>query len=151
MRSVGLENHRFSPKSFHSSSEHVIVIDSVSSGHATTSSHSSNLATHVRPGNVERPYGCPSCHKKFVHESDLRRHAVIHTRKRTFSCTLCEKSFVCASHLQVHQNVHTGEKPFSCAQCGRRFSHSSNLKRHQNVYNKIHENSLKIYVQLYSY
>ena len=32
MRSVGLENHRFSPKSFHSSSEHVIVIDSVSSG-----------------------------------------------------------------------------------------------------------------------
>uniref|UniRef100_A0A673Y4J0 Zinc finger protein 213-like n=1 Tax=Salmo trutta TaxID=8032 RepID=A0A673Y4J0_SALTR len=32
MRSVGLENHRFSPKEFHSSSEHVIVIDSVSSG-----------------------------------------------------------------------------------------------------------------------
>ncbi|XP_038837721.1 uncharacterized protein LOC120035035 [Salvelinus namaycush] len=32
MRSVGLENLRFSPKSFHSSSEHVIVIDSVSSG-----------------------------------------------------------------------------------------------------------------------
>uniref|UniRef100_A0A8K9X5L3 C2H2-type domain-containing protein n=1 Tax=Oncorhynchus mykiss TaxID=8022 RepID=A0A8K9X5L3_ONCMY len=238
MRSVGLENHRFSPKSFHSSSEHVIVIDSVSSvqqvdidwgqvgtattpqdnrtgntqgegvfnrnspmnhhdsmrdnttqlvspsfrpseintemhlgtgeankdswcslaslqrhsaipgirvqqpAHtslpvchfrpsATTSSHSSNLATDVSPGTVERPYGCPSCHKTFVQESDLRRHAVIHTRKRTFSCTLCEKSFVCASHLQVHQNVHTGEKPFSCAQCGRRFSHSSNLNRHQ--------------------
>ncbi|XP_045578900.1 zinc finger protein 773 isoform X6 [Salmo salar] len=249
MRSVGLENHRFSPKSFHSSSEHVIVIDSVSSGQqvdrdfewgqvgtgttpqingtgnkqgvggfnrnapmirpvypdsmrdnttllvspgfrpseintgmhlgtgnareankdswcslaslhrdseipgiriqqpahtslpvghfrpsATTSSHSSNLATDVTPGTVERPYGCPSCHKKFVHESDLRRHAVIHTRKRTFSCTLCEKSFVCASHLQVHQNVHTGEKPFSCAHCGRRFSHSSNLNRHQKLH-----------------
>uniref|UniRef100_A0A673VW94 C2H2-type domain-containing protein n=1 Tax=Salmo trutta TaxID=8032 RepID=A0A673VW94_SALTR len=246
MRSVGLENHRFSPKSFHSSSEHVIVIDSVSSGQqvdrdlewgqvgtattpqdngtgnkqgvgvfnrnapmirsvhpdsmrdnttllvspsfrpseintgmhlgtgkageankdswcslaslhrhseipgrgaqqpahaslpvchfrpsATTSSHSNNLATDVRPGTVERPYGCPTCHKKFVHESELRRHAVIHTRKRSFSCTLCEKSFVCASHLQMHLNVHTGEKPFSCAQCGRRFSHSSNLKRHQ--------------------
>uniref|UniRef100_A0A8C7GTR3 C2H2-type domain-containing protein n=1 Tax=Oncorhynchus kisutch TaxID=8019 RepID=A0A8C7GTR3_ONCKI len=243
MRSVGLENHRFSPKSFHSSSEHVIVIDSVSSvqqvdidfecgqvgtattpddngtgnkqgvgvfnrnapmirtesmrdnmtqlvspgfrpseintemhlgtgeankdswcslaslqrhseipgirvqqpAHtslpvchfrpsATTSSHSSNLATDVSPGTVERPYGCPSCHKTFVQESDLRRHAVIHTRKRTFSCTLCEKSFVCASHLQVHQNVHTGEKPFSCAQCGRRFSHSSNLNRHQKLH-----------------
>ncbi|XP_064782743.1 uncharacterized protein LOC135507110 isoform X8 [Oncorhynchus masou masou] len=246
MRSVGLENHRFSPKSFHSSSEHVIVIDSVSSGQqvdidlewgqvgtastpqvnvtgnnqgvggfnrnapmnhhdsmrdnttqlvspgfrpseinsemhldtgnageankdswcslaslqrhseipgirvqqpahtslpvchfrpsATTSSHSSNLATDVSPGTVERPYGCPSCHKTFVQESDLRRHAVIHTRKRTFSCTLCEKSFVCASHLQVHQNVHTGEKPFSCAQCGRRFSHSSNLNRHQKLH-----------------
>uniref|UniRef100_A0AAZ3PFV3 C2H2-type domain-containing protein n=1 Tax=Oncorhynchus tshawytscha TaxID=74940 RepID=A0AAZ3PFV3_ONCTS len=243
MRSVGLENHRFSPKSFHSSSENVIVIDSVSSvqqvdrdfewgqvstattpddngsgnkqgvgvfnrnapmihtesmrdnmtqlvspgfrpseintemhlgtgeankdswcslaslqrhseipgirvqqpAHtslpvchfrpsATTSSHSSNLATDVSPGTVERPYGCPSCHKTFVHESDLRRHAVIHTRKRTFSCTLCEKSFVCASHLQVHQNVHTGEKPFSCAQCGRRFSHSSNLNRHQKLH-----------------
>uniref|UniRef100_A0A4W5QHG3 C2H2-type domain-containing protein n=1 Tax=Hucho hucho TaxID=62062 RepID=A0A4W5QHG3_9TELE len=249
MRSVGLENHRFSPKSFHSSSEHVIVIDSVSSGQqvdrdlecgqvgtattqqvngtenrqgvgmferntpmihpvhpesmrdnttqlvspsfrpseintgmhlgtgkageankaswcslaslhrhseisgrgvqqpaqaslpvchfrpsTTTSSHSNNLATDVRPGTVERPYGCPTCHKKFVHESDLRRHAFIHTRKRSFSCTLCEKSFVCASHLQMHQNVHTGEKPFSCAQCGRRFSHSSNLKRHQKLH-----------------
>uniref|UniRef100_A0A4W5Q7B9 C2H2-type domain-containing protein n=1 Tax=Hucho hucho TaxID=62062 RepID=A0A4W5Q7B9_9TELE len=92
---------------------------------ATTSSHSSNLATHVRPGTVERPYGCPSCHKKFVHESDLRHHMVIHTRKRVFACTLCEKSFVSPSKLQVHQNVHTGEKPFSCAQCGR-----SNLATH---------------------
>uniref|UniRef100_A0AAZ3SL34 C2H2-type domain-containing protein n=1 Tax=Oncorhynchus tshawytscha TaxID=74940 RepID=A0AAZ3SL34_ONCTS len=249
MRSVGLENHRFSPKSFHSSSENVIVIDSVSSGqqvdrdlewgqvgtattqqvngtgnrqgvgvfernapmirpvhpesmrdntmqlvspgfrpseintgmhldtgnageankaswcslasfhrhseipgrgaqqpaHAslpfchfrpstTTSCHSNNLATDITPGTIERPYGCPTCHKKFVHESDLRRHVAIHTRKRSFSCTLCEKSFVCASHLQMHLNVHTGEKPFSCAQCGRRFSHSSNLKRHQKLH-----------------
>ncbi|XP_042172981.1 zinc finger protein 550 isoform X4 [Oncorhynchus tshawytscha] len=249
MRSVGLENHRFSPKSFHSSSEHVIVIDSVSSGQqvdrdfewgqvgtsttpqvngsgnkqgvggfnrnapsihpvhhksmrdntmqlvspgfrpteintstrldagntgeankaslrslpslhrhseipgrgaqqpahtslpvghfrpsATTSSHSSNLANHIRPGTIERPYGCPSCHKKFVHESDLLQHVVIHTRKRVFACTLCEKSFVSPSKLQVHQNVHTGEKPFSCAQCGRRFSQSSNLNRHQKLH-----------------
>ncbi|XP_064859791.1 gastrula zinc finger protein XlCGF53.1-like [Oncorhynchus nerka] len=243
MRSVGLENHRFSPKSFHSSSEHVIVIDSVSSGQqvdrdfewcqvgtatapqdngtenkqgvgvfnrnapmnhhdsmrdnttqfvspgfraseintgmhvgtgeankaswcslaslqrhseipgrraqqpahtslpdchfrpsATTSSHSSNLATDVRPGTVERPYGCPSCNKKFVHESDLRQHAVIHTRKRPFACTLCEKRFVSRAKLQMHLNVHTGEKPFSCTHCGRRFSHSSNLKRHQKLH-----------------
>uniref|UniRef100_A0A8K9XLZ3 C2H2-type domain-containing protein n=1 Tax=Oncorhynchus mykiss TaxID=8022 RepID=A0A8K9XLZ3_ONCMY len=189
MRSVGLENHRFSPKSFHSSSEHVIVIDSVSSGQqvdrdfewcqvgtatapqdngtgnkqgintgiraqqpahtslpdchfrpsATTSSHSSNLATDVRPGTVERPYGCPSCNKKFVHESDLRQHAVIHTRKRPFACTLCEKRFVSRAKLQMHLNVHTGEKPFSCAHCGRRFSHSSNLKRHQNKL-QVHQN-----------
>ncbi|XP_031670952.1 zinc finger protein 394-like isoform X4 [Oncorhynchus kisutch] len=248
MRSVGLENHRFSPKSFHSSSEHVIVIDSVSSGQqvdrdfewgqvgtatkphingtgnrqgvgvfegnaptirpftpdsmrdtmqlvspsfrhtekntgmhfgtgnageankfswhslaslhrhseipgrgtqepahsslpvghfrlsASTSSHSSNLATDVSPGTVERPYGCPSCHKTFVHKSDLQQHVVIHTRKRGYACTLCEKSFVSPSKLQVHQNVHTGEKPFSCAQCGRRFSHSGNLKRHQKLH-----------------
>ncbi|CDQ95126.1 unnamed protein product [Oncorhynchus mykiss] len=245
MRSVGLENHRFSPKSFHSSSEHVIVIDSVSTGQqvdrdfewcqvgtattpqdngtgnkqgvggfnrnapmihpksmrdnktqlvspgfrpseknirrpgtgnageantaswcslaslhrhseipgrgvqqpvpaslpdgyfrpsATTFSHSSNFASHFRPGTVERPYGCPSCHKKFLHKSDLQHHMTIHTRKRAFACTLCEKSFVCASHLQVHQNVHTGEKPFSCAQCGRRFSQSSNLNRHQKLH-----------------
>ncbi|XP_036809851.1 zinc finger and BTB domain-containing protein 20-like isoform X6 [Oncorhynchus mykiss] len=246
MRSVGLENHRFSPKSFHSSSEHVIVIDSVSTGQqvdrgfewgqvattttpqdngtgnkqgvggfnrnapmihpksmrdnttllvapgfhptekntgihldtgnaseankdswsslasfhrhseipgrgvqqpvpaslpdgyfrpsATTFSHSSNFASHFRPGTVERPYGCPSCHKKFIHESDLQHHMTIHTRKRAFACMLCEKSFVSPSKLQVHQNVHTGEKPFSCAQCGRRFSHSSNLKRHQKLH-----------------
>ncbi|XP_055769232.1 Krueppel-like factor luna isoform X2 [Salvelinus fontinalis] len=249
MRSVGLENHSFPPKSFHSSSEHVIVIDSVSSGQqvdrgfewgqvgtattqqvngtgnkqgvgvfnrnapmihpvhpdsmrdnttllvapgfhptekntgmhfdtghaseankdswcslaslhrpseipgrgvqqpahtslpdchfrpsATTSSHSSNFPTHFRPGTVERPYGCPNCHKKFLHESDLRHHMIIHTRKRAFACTLCEKSFVSPSKLQVHQNVHTGEKPFSCAQCGRRFSHSSNLNRHQKLH-----------------
>eukprot|EP00063_Salmo_salar_P075292 XP_014050127.1 PREDICTED: zinc finger protein 37-like isoform X3 [Salmo salar] len=248
MRSVGLENHRFSPKSFHSSSEHVIVIDSVSSGQqvdrdfewgqvgtaitqingtgnkqgvggfnrnapmirpvhpdsmrdnttllvspsfrpseintgmhlgtgnageankaswcslaslhrhseipgirvqqpahaslpdgyfrpsATTFSHSSNFATHFRPGTVERPYGCPSCHKKFLHESELCHHMIIHTRKRAFACTLCEKSFVSPSKLQVHQNVHTGEKPFSCAQCCRRFSHSSNLNRHQKLH-----------------
>uniref|UniRef100_A0A673Y450 C2H2-type domain-containing protein n=1 Tax=Salmo trutta TaxID=8032 RepID=A0A673Y450_SALTR len=105
---------------------------------ATTSSHSSNLATDVTPGTVERPYGCPSCNKKFVHESDLRRdlrqHAVIHTRKRAFACTLCEKSFMSRTDLQMHLNVHTGEKPFSCAHCGRRFSHSSNLKRHQKVH-----------------
>uniref|UniRef100_A0A4W5Q1G9 C2H2-type domain-containing protein n=1 Tax=Hucho hucho TaxID=62062 RepID=A0A4W5Q1G9_9TELE len=101
---------------------------------ATTSSHSSNLATDVRPGTVERPYGFPSCHKKFVHESDLQQHAVIHTRKRGFACNFCEKSFEGASHLQMHLNVHTGEKPFSCAHCGRRFSHTSNLKRHQKVH-----------------
>ncbi|XP_031670956.1 zinc finger protein 629-like isoform X3 [Oncorhynchus kisutch] len=101
---------------------------------ATTSSHSSNLANHIRPGTIERPYGCPNCHKKFVHESDLRQHVVIHTRKRVFACTLCEKSFVSPSKLQVHQNVHTGEKPFSCAQCGRRFSQSSNLNRHQKLH-----------------
>eukprot|EP00063_Salmo_salar_P075416 XP_014050251.1 PREDICTED: zinc finger protein 2 homolog isoform X4 [Salmo salar] len=101
---------------------------------ATTSSYSSNLATHIRPGTIERRYGCPSCHKKFVHESDLRQHVVVHTRKRVFACTLCEKSFVSPSKLQVHQNVHTGEKPFSCAQCGRRFSQSSNLNRHQKLH-----------------
>ncbi|XP_064782736.1 uncharacterized protein LOC135507110 isoform X2 [Oncorhynchus masou masou] len=201
MRSVGLENHRFSPKSFHSSSEHVIVIDSVSSGQqvdrdfewgqvgtastqvngtgntqgegvfernaptmaslhrhfeipgrgvqqpahtslpvghfrqsATTSSHSSNLAPHVRPDTIERLYGCLSCHKKFVHESDLRQHVVVHNRKRAFACNLCEKSFMSRTDLQMHLNVHTGEKPFSCAHCGRRFSHSSNLKRHQKLH-----------------
>ncbi|XP_064859788.1 gastrula zinc finger protein 5-1-like isoform X2 [Oncorhynchus nerka] len=194
MRSVGLENHRFSPKSFHSSSEHVIVIDSVSSGQqvdrdfewgqvngtgntqgegvfernaptmaslhrhfeipgrgvqqpahtslpvghfrqsATTSSHSSNLATHVRPDTIERLYGCLSCHKKFVHESDLRQHVVVHNRKRAFACNLCEKSFMSRTDLQMHLNVHTGEKPFSCTHCGRRFSHSSNLKRHQKLH-----------------
>uniref|UniRef100_A0A4W5QDA0 C2H2-type domain-containing protein n=1 Tax=Hucho hucho TaxID=62062 RepID=A0A4W5QDA0_9TELE len=101
---------------------------------ATNSSHLSNLATDVTPDTVERPYGCPSCHKKFVHESDLQQHVVIHTRKRGYACTLCEKSFVSPSKLQVHQNVHTGEKPFSCAQCGRRFSHSGNLKRHQKLH-----------------
>ncbi|XP_029605337.1 myeloid zinc finger 1 isoform X5 [Salmo trutta] len=202
MRSVGLENHRFSPKSFHSSSEHVIVIDSVSSGQqvdrdlewgqvgtattpqdngignrqgvglfernaptmailhrhseipgrgvqqpahtslpvghfrqsATTSSHSSNLATHVRPDTIEQLYSCLSCHKKFVHESDLQQHAVIHTRKRAFACNLCEKSFMSRTDLKMHLNVHTGEKPFRCAHCGRRFSHSSNLKRHQKLH-----------------
>ncbi|XP_014050129.2 zinc finger protein 37-like isoform X1 [Salmo salar] len=202
MRSVGLENHRFTPKSFHSSSEHVIVIDSVSSGQqvdrdfewgqvgtatkpqdngtgnrqgvglfernaptmaslhrhseipgrgvqqpahtslpvghfrqsATTSSHSSNLATHVRPDTIEQLYSCLSCHKKFVHESDLQQHAVIHTRKRAFACNLCEKSFMSRTDLKMHLNVHTGEKPFRCAHCGRRFSHSSNLKRHQKLH-----------------
>uniref|UniRef100_A0A8K9UE37 C2H2-type domain-containing protein n=1 Tax=Oncorhynchus mykiss TaxID=8022 RepID=A0A8K9UE37_ONCMY len=101
---------------------------------ATTSCHLSNLATDVRPGTVERQYGFPSCHKKFVHESDLQQHAVIHTRKRGFACNFCEKSFEGASHLQMHLNVHTGEKPFSCAHCGRRFSHTSNLKRHQKLH-----------------
>uniref|UniRef100_A0A673WFU4 C2H2-type domain-containing protein n=1 Tax=Salmo trutta TaxID=8032 RepID=A0A673WFU4_SALTR len=110
---------------------------------------------------IERPYGFPICHKKFVHESDFQQHAVIHTRKsyrctfcgreyphlcqlkmhqrvhtgeKPYECALCGKQFSQLCSLKRHQRVHTGEKPFRCAQCGKQFSHSSNLKVHQSVH-----------------
>ncbi|XP_049875358.1 myoneurin-like isoform X2 [Pectinophora gossypiella] len=60
------------------------------------------LDTHMRSHNGDRPYLCIYCAKSFSRCDSLNTHMKQHTNERRFVCTFCESSFVSASYLNWH-------------------------------------------------
>jgi len=42
--------------------------------------------------------------------------------QKPFECTVCHKRFTVSANLVVHGRIHSGEKPFYCTVCNKRFT-----------------------------
>ncbi|KAG7302413.1 hypothetical protein JYU34_013944 [Plutella xylostella] len=109
-----------------------------------------NLRTHVRMHNGERPHQCSECGKHFACKNTLRDHVRIHTGEKPYICSVCGKTFT-TNKLSAHMRTH-GPRPsrpprprvsasdpdsataaarvFPCALCGASYGHSQSRNKH---------------------
>ncbi|CAL8389903.1 unnamed protein product [Boreogadus saida] len=92
------------------------------------------LCGKVIPNNVNMPYKCDQCTKRFTHSSALNTHMRTHSGVKSYKCDQCTKSFSLTSYLKIHMRTHSGEKPYRCDQCMKCFSHSSTLNFHMSTH-----------------
>ncbi|XP_034040692.1 zinc finger protein 252-like isoform X2 [Thalassophryne amazonica] len=95
--------------------------------------HQSKLIRHTR-GHAGEKFDCSKCGKIFIHKSKLIRHTRGHTGEKPFDCSECDRRFVQKSSLITHMKMHTGEKPFDCSDCGKRFVQKSKLITHRRIH-----------------
>lgn len=75
---------------------------------------------------VEKPFVCAGCGRRFSSESNLQIHMVVHSNERPFHCSICEKSFKQESVLTVHMKRH--RRTSQCHLCD--FQTSGQLSPH---------------------
>ena len=88
------------------------------------------MSTHLKRHFGEKPFSCPQCSKRFLHQSLLNLHLQRHKNERNFKCALCSKAFNCKLDLSTHIKIHSGEKEFSCPHCSKGFVHKRDLTFH---------------------
>lgn len=94
-------------------------------------STSGGLRVHYRfeHGN-SKPHICPHCNKKFTAPSYLKVHMITHTKEKNYVCNICSNRFVSKEALLYHTRRHTGEKPYKCDLCTERFVNASARAEH---------------------
>ncbi|XP_040284356.1 zinc finger protein 583-like isoform X2 [Bufo bufo] len=88
------------------------------------------LNIHLKTHSRVRPYQCSDCGKSFRDNWNLKVHQKIHTGETPYRCAICDKGFIQYATYMKHQRIHTGERPYSCGYCNKSFTNSSNLVRH---------------------
>jgi len=94
------------------------------------------LRTHKKSHNRNKPFKCPMCLKVYVNKCSLNRHILNHDNAKLFECNYCSKTFGYVSDLNKHlrDREENKNKPIRCDNCCRRFSSMKALGRHKQVY-----------------
>lgn len=85
--------------------------------------------------NLEKPFKCDKCGKRFNKICNLKRHDVIHTGVLNYACEHCALKFKRSVDLKQHINNHHPElaarTKYRCDNCDLTFRSSTELKKHQ--------------------
>ena len=119
-------------------------------------------AKKAKSSEMNKPYKCPKCDRRFAFNCNVRRHIWLHhkhenieidktspqsklmnintkcaSRKEKLEdikCNICKKYFPNWKRLQLHMYDHTSDRPFNCQECGKGFKEESKLKRHSLIH-----------------
>ncbi|KAM3956387.1 LOW QUALITY PROTEIN: uncharacterized protein ACR2FA_009642 [Aphomia sociella] len=75
----------------------------------------------------------PGCHKTFTTNTNLNTHIRAHNGERPYVCGECGKGFTSKNILNDHLRIHTGVKPYMCAECGALFA-TNKLAAHRRTH-----------------
>lgn len=97
----------------------------------------SDLVTHQRFHNKEKPFGCPHCSKGFCQRGEyivisleLAGHCTIPLNSNGISCRSKHPTGDLNRHLR---SIHLQMKPILCPCCNRKFAKQETLLRHLNT------------------
>ena len=86
------------------------------------------LSLHMHCHNVDKPYFCMECDKRFVYKSALKKHKESH--KLTYNCIKCNYNCESKQGLTDHEIAHSSEKTISCKKCDYITISNFSLSRH---------------------
>ena len=75
------------------------------------------LSVTLKMLQLQKPFECTVCHKRFTSSANLVKHRKIHSGEKPFECIVCHKRFTLKSYLVKHLRIHSGEKLFECTVC----------------------------------
>nr|XP_054586026.1 zinc finger protein 362a isoform X5 [Nothobranchius furzeri] len=82
----------------------------------------------------ERPYKCahPGCEKAFTQLSNLQSHQRQHNKDKPFKCSDCFRAYSDSASLQIHLSAHAikNAKAYCCSLCGRAYTSETYLMKH---------------------
>ncbi|XP_070405487.1 zinc finger protein 362a isoform X3 [Nothobranchius furzeri] len=82
----------------------------------------------------ERPYKCahPGCEKAFTQLSNLQSHQRQHNKDKPFKCSNCFRAYSDSASLQIHLSAHAikNAKAYCCSLCGRAYTSETYLMKH---------------------
>ncbi|XP_058834115.1 zinc finger protein 708-like [Topomyia yanbarensis] len=85
---------------------------------------------------IERPFKCHICHKKYKCKVDIRHHQQNVYYDKVHVCDICGKGFRHPQTLTVHIASHKDKSEHKCPECGKKYKHEllvrSCLRRHKN-------------------
>ena len=80
---------------------------------------------------VNKPFICSYCYKRFSRKSYLRNHVRIHLGIKPYECDVCLKRFTESGAMKSHRRIHFNDRPYKCDICDRSFKFISSLKGHK--------------------
>ena len=95
-----------------------------------------NLDLHVKTHNLDKPFGCDKCDKRYKQRNSLREHVLkSHDNISKFMCSTCFEKFPSRHLLKSHERTHTGEQGYVCDDCGVAFAGKQALEHHMSKHN----------------
>ena len=114
-------------KTLHATEEDMRTFDGCEKVHGMKTQLCSQVTSN---DEVNKPFRCLICGKRFKKEHSMKNHKWIHTNIKPFQCEICGLKFHNKDKLSRHKWIHRDGKPFKCQVCDKEFHDNYSLTRH---------------------
>jgi hypothetical protein len=88
------------------------------------------VKSHKKIHDLNKPYECGVCKKRFFKPITLERHKKRHNaRPQIYECDVCKRKFAYEGNLMQHKMTHLKDVPILCKICGKEICKSQDMKK----------------------